>query len=122
MQLLARALRSLELSCDGRLACMTLSREDFAQAQAVPSDTEDMVNEPLRIASVEVSVMLTAEPADGSVRLSLRSKRQVDVARIAERFGGGGHSRAAGFQFAGQVSQAKQQIVSALTEELSRHI
>ena len=121
IMLLARALGSLELLCGGRLAYMSLLPQDFQQAQAQPSDTEDLVNEPLRIGSVEVAVMLI-EDQPGSVRLSLRSKRQVDVARIAEGFGGGGHSRAAGFQFAGSVSQGKQQIISALSEELSSHI
>lgn len=121
IMLLARALGSLELLCGGRLAYMSLLPKDFEQAQAQPTDTEDLVNEPLRIGSVEVAVMLI-EDQPGCVRLSLRSKRQVDVAGIAERFGGGGHSRAAGCQFAGEVSQAKTQIISALTKELSGHI
>ena len=118
VRLLARALGSLELCCDGRLACMSLSAEDFTQAQASPSDTEDMVNEPLRIASVEVSVMLTQDEP-GSVRISLRSKSQLNVAHLAERFGGGGHNRAAGAQLVGSLDQAKQKIISALTQELS---
>lgn len=119
IRLLARALSTLELFCDGRLACMSLQQDDFVQAAAEPSDTEDFVNEPLRIESVEAAVMLTEMPQNGSVRISLRSKRQIDVAQLAKRFGGGGHSRAAGAQMLGPLSRAKQEIVSALTEELS---
>ncbi|NIA07293.1 MAG: hypothetical protein GWP14_06610 [Actinobacteria bacterium] len=118
VRLLARALGSLELSCAGRLACMSLSAEDFSQAQASSSDTEDMVNEPLRIASVQISVMLTQDEP-GSVRVSLRSKSQLNVAQVAERFGGGGHSRAAGVQLVGSLDQAKQKIISALTQEFT---
>ena len=46
--------------------------------------------------------MLFVEPMDfGPVRVSLRSKGQVDVARFAEQFGGGGHARAAGLKLEG---------------------
>ena len=121
VRLAARALATLELFCNGRLACMALLQEDFKQTQAEPSDSEDLVNEPLRIGSVEVAVMLI-EDQPGLVRLSLRSKRQINVARIAEHFGGGGHSQAAGAQFAGPVSRVKQEIVSVLTQELSRFV
>ena len=120
IRLLARALSTLELFCDGRLACMSLQQDDFVQAAAEPSDTEDFVNEPLRIESVEAAVMLTEMPEKGSVRISLRSKRQIDVAQLAKRFGGGGHSRAAGAQMPGPLSRAKQEVVAALTEEVSR--
>ena len=122
VRLLARALSTLELFCDGRLACMSLQQDDFVQAAAEPSDTEDFVNEPLRIESVEAAVMLTEMPEKGSVRISLRSKRQIDVAQLAKRFGGGGHSRAAGAQLVGPLSRARQEIISALTEELSRQV
>ena len=64
-----------------------------AAAGAGVLDTENLINVPLQIRTVEVSVLLS-EPMDaGPVRVSLRSKGQVDVARFAEQFGGGGHAR-----------------------------
>ena len=64
-------------------------------------DTENLINVPLQIRTVEVS-LLFVEPMDpGPVRVSLRSKGQVDVARFAEQFGGGGHARAAGLKVDG---------------------
>ena len=118
LRLLARALASLELLYDDRLACMTLLQGDFQAARADRSDAEDIVNEPMRIASVEVAVIFIEEAPD-SVRISLRSKRSVDVSELARRFGGGGHSRAAAAQFAGPVSQAKKQILPAITRQLT---
>ncbi len=116
MRLTGKALDSLELFCDGRLACMSLLREDFRQSQAEQADSEDLINESLRIGSVIAAVMLT-ETENGSIRVSLRSKGQINVARIAERFGGGGHKLAAGAQLAPGIAQAKEKIVSAIGEE-----
>ncbi|MCK4851379.1 MAG: bifunctional oligoribonuclease/PAP phosphatase NrnA, partial [Phycisphaerae bacterium] len=90
VRLMGRALDSLELFCEGRLACMSLLKEDFRQTQAVHAETEGLINESLRIGSVIAAVMLT-EDENGSIRVNFRSKRQINVARIAERFGGGGH-------------------------------
>ena len=82
VSLQARAMQSLELLIDNRLAVMRIRKEDFAATRAHVPDTEDLINVPLQIATVEVSVLIT-EPLDfGPVRISLRSKGQVDVASI----------------------------------------
>ncbi len=119
VRLMGRALDSLELFCEGRLACMSLLKEDFRQTQAVHAETEGLINESLRIGSVIAAVMLT-EDENGSIRVNFRSKRQINVARIAEGFGGGGHKLAAGAQLAGGITEAKEKIVSAIREEFSR--
>lgn len=118
LRLTGRALNSLELLQDDRLACTVLLLEDFSQAQAEPADTEDLVNEPLRISSVVVSMMLTEQP-DGT-RISLRSKRQIDVAAVAAQFGGGGHKLAAGARLPFPPAQAKQQLFTTLAREFAR--
>ncbi len=117
LRLTARALNSLELLHNDRLACLTLLLADFRQAQAQAADTEDLVNEPLRISSVLISVMLTELPE--GTRISLRSKRQIDVAAVAAQFGGGGHKLAAGASLPLPPAQAKQQLLAALTREFT---
>jgi phosphoesterase RecJ-like protein len=113
-----RAQQSLELFCDNRLAVMNLGKSDFEQTGAKVPDTENVINIPLQIASVEVSLLLV-EPVDfGPIRVSLRSKGSVDVARFAERFGGGGHARAAGLKLAGDMVGVRQTIVAAMTQAL----
>ena len=82
----------------GRLAVMRVRKGDFDATRADVPDTENLINIPLQVRTVEVS-LLFVEPRDGGpVRVSLRSKGQVDVARFAEQFGGGGHARAAGLR------------------------
>jgi phosphoesterase RecJ-like protein len=93
---------------------MTVTRDDFAQSRAGVPDTENLINIPLQIRTVEVSLLFT-EPLDsGPVRVSVRSKGQVDVAKFAEQFGGGGHARAAGLKLAAPLAVAREEVVTAL--------
>jgi phosphoesterase RecJ-like protein len=110
-----RGQQSLELLQDGRLAVIRLRKRDFEETSAGVLDTENLINVPLQIRTVEVS-MLIVEPRDfGPVRVSLRSKGAVDVARFAETFGGGGHARASGLKLEGvPFEQAHDAVVSAL--------
>ena len=114
----ARAMQSLELLARNRLAVMVIRQSDFVETGSKVPDTENLINIPLQIASVQVS-MLLVEPNDhGPVRVSLRSKGAVDVARLAEKFGGGGHARAAGLKVEGQLGDARESVVSALLAQL----
>ncbi|MDB5330981.1 MAG: nrnA [Phycisphaerales bacterium] len=114
-----RAQQSLELLLDGRLAVMRVCKEDFEQTRANVPDTENLINIPLQIRSVEVSVLLT-EPRDfGPVRVSLRSKGHVDVARFAEQFGGGGHARASGLKLDMSLQDAHQVVIEAMIRAMS---
>ncbi|MGC9455065.1 MAG: DHH family phosphoesterase [Phycisphaerae bacterium] len=96
LRLLMRMLEAMELRADGRLAAAVLRESDFRLSGAMEHETEDLVNEPMRLEKVEVSV-LVIETKDGS-RASLRSREYVDVAAVAKQFGGGGHARAAGLR------------------------
>lgn len=125
VRLLGEALATLEIHASDRLVVMTLSRGAFARAAALPSDTEDIVNESLRIASVVVSVLLV-EQDDEVIRVNLRSKppvegldrADVDVAAIARKFGGGGHRRAAGARTRGTLPEVRQRVLSELMQTL----
>jgi phosphoesterase RecJ-like protein len=114
-----RAMQSLELLADGRLAVMTVRKSDFEETRANVPDTENLINIPLQIRTVEVAILIT-EPRDfGPVRVSLRSKGQVDVARFAEQFGGGGHARASGLKIDGTLPDAHAKVVHAMLASLS---
>jgi phosphoesterase RecJ-like protein len=82
----------------------------FRRSGANHHDTEDLINVPQQIASVNVTALLVEED-DGRIRLSLRSKRDVDVSRIAGLFGGGGHARAAGARRAMPLVDFKRDVI-----------
>ncbi|MBX3355927.1 MAG: DHH family phosphoesterase [Phycisphaeraceae bacterium] len=114
MRILARALASLELHAAGKAAVMVLSREDFSSSGGGPEDLSGLINVPMAIGSVEVSVLLSQSEV-GEVKLSFRSKPPieaggaiVDVNAFAARFGGGGHVHAAGARIKGTLDEVLQ--------------
>jgi hypothetical protein len=124
LRLLAAALNSLELLADDRLALMTLTSAAFDNTGATPADTEGIVNEPLRIGSVVVSILFV-DQGDGIVRVNFRSKPpqeegdpDIDVAAIAQSFGGGGHRRAAGARTSGLLPDVRRQLTQHVEQTL----
>jgi phosphoesterase RecJ-like protein len=115
------AQQSLELHLDGRLAVMCVAKEDFDRTGANVGDTENLINIPLQIRTVEVSLLFVEPREPGPVRVSLRSKGQVDVARFAEQFAGGGHARAAGLKINGSLREVHDRVVAAMTKSLSQN-
>src|SRR5438270_5182565 len=85
MRLLGAALSNLH--CEGRLAWISVSREQMEQCQAKDEDCEGLVNYALSIQDVEVAAFFR-ELSDGRFRVSMRSKGELNVAAVAERFGG----------------------------------
>ncbi len=113
MLLLGAALSNLHR--EGRLAWMWVSHDDMQRTRAAEEDCEGLVNYAIGIAGVEVAVFLRELP-DHRVRLSLRSKGELNVARIAQRFGGGGHLHASGCTIDGPLPAAADHILGHLRE------
>ncbi len=109
MRLLGTALSSLHRR--GRLAWMHVTNEQMNKLSAREEDCEGLVNYALSIADVEAAIFFRELP-DGRYRVSLRSKGAVDVARIAERFGGGGHECASGCSLNGPLADASEKIIA----------
>jgi bifunctional oligoribonuclease and PAP phosphatase NrnA len=108
MRLLGSALSNLHR--DGELAWMHISRDHMERAGAEDEDSEGLVNYALAIEGIEVALFFR-EQADGRYRVSLRSKGRVNVASVAERFGGGGHECASGCAIEGPLSVAVERIL-----------
>jgi len=116
-KLMIAMLNTLELHLDGRFAMQHLSQEDFKQAGAKHSDTENLIDECRRISSIEAAALLV-ELKDGRIKCSLRSRGAIDVCKIAEKFGGGGHTMAAGAHLPGPVEKAKKLVFDELEKQL----
>ncbi len=114
LKLLQRVLASLELRCDGRLAVMSLRTQDFAETGAGMDETENLINESLRLATVQAALLLVETPE--YIRVSLRSRGGVDVSQIARNFGGGGHVRAAGLKVDAPLEDLRSRLVDAFAE------
>ena len=110
-------LNTLELHLDGRYATVHITRRDFERTGAAYSDTENLINECHRIGTVKASALFI-EHKDGRIRCSLRSRGAVDVSEIAAKFGGGGHTMAAGTFLPGPLENAKQLILAEIQKSL----
>lgn len=121
LKLLGCVLPTLEVTEDGRIASVVVNRDMFKATGTSKEDTEGFVNFPRCINGVDVAVLFREEePSENGSRwkISLRSKRSVNVAQIGERFGGGGHERAAGCTISGTLAEAKRLLFSAIKEVL----
>jgi bifunctional oligoribonuclease and PAP phosphatase NrnA len=114
MRLLGAALSNLHR--EGPLAWIWVTREQMERSQAKEEDCEGLVNYALSIGDVEVAVFFR-EMADGRYRVSLRSKGGLNVASIAEGFGGGGHECASGCSMDGPLSIAVARILEKIRPE-----
>ena len=89
LRLQQRSISSLAFHHGNRTAVQVLRQEDFAETGAISGDTDGFVNFPLRTREVAVSFLIK-HTLEGKVCCSLRSKGGVNVAKIAQEFGGGG--------------------------------
>jgi phosphoesterase RecJ-like protein len=113
LKLIGRTLGRAETELDGRLIHTWIEKADFAETGAVASDTEDIINMTLTVGGTEVAMILV-EQSNGTLKLSLRSRSEVDCSRLAEMFQGGGHKRAAGATLVGPIAEAQKRVLEAV--------
>ncbi len=118
IKLLNLALDSIEISKNGKLSIMTLTKDMFDKTHTQPEDVDGFINYARRIEDVKVAALIQ-ENRNGIGNLqnsnrfhvSLRSDGTIDVAVIASSFGGGGHSTASGFNIDSTLSEIKSKIL-----------
>lgn len=98
-RLLGMALAQLEVYADGKIAAVRLYKTMFSACGATPEDAHSIVNYVNEVDGVKIGIL--AEEQDGAAKFSFRSAGDVNVAALAQRFGGGGHEAAAGLTVKG---------------------
>jgi phosphoesterase RecJ-like protein len=117
LKLSGLVLDRLQVAYEGRVAYTEIRRTDYEATGAVPQDTEDLVNYPRSLAGVEVGLLFMEQPR-GGVKVSFRSRNRVDVARLAEQFGGGGHRLASGAVLEVPLEEARARVLQAVKAAL----
>ena len=118
-KLLGHALSSLSQTADGRVTWAHITAQDFAALGATDEDTEGVVNYVRGVRGADAGILFR-QMTDGKIRISLRSRETVNVAEVAQQFGGGGHRMAAGCTLHVPLPEAEQQVVQAVHEALVR--
>lgn len=120
INLIARALNTLEIDESQKIASVYIDNEMFAQTGTSREDTEGIINLPRKINGVSVAILLRQENNSNEPlprwKISLRSKFDVDVSAIAQKYGGGGHVKASGLSMEGELTNVKSDLLASIKE------
>lgn len=118
IKLLGRALENMEIF-PGKVALMVLSQADFKEFKAGFEHTESIVNYPMMIEDIKVSILLKED--DEKYSVTFRSKGKIDVSKVASAFGGGGHKNASGFKISKQKTDIKE-LKKRILDEIEKYL
>ena len=121
IELLSLVLATAKRDETGHIAWMEQTLEMQDQTRASEEDADGFVNYPLSVGEIEATALFK-ECSPGVYRTSLRSKGDVNVAKVAEQFGGGGHRNAAGCTLKGNLESVERQVVPLLQDAIKRAI
>jgi bifunctional oligoribonuclease and PAP phosphatase NrnA len=107
--LLSQVMQTVKFSESGQRAEMTLTKEMFEKAQAGPAMAEGFINFLTSAAGVEIAILFR-QLAKEKYKVSFRSSEKFNVAKLCEKFGGGGHSQAAGATLEGSLEDIQKLI------------
>lgn len=113
VRLIGVALERMQLVCDGQVAYTTIGRADFERTDALPPDTEEIVNYTLTISGVETGLLFIEQPK-GGIKVSFRSRTSFDCNAVAQSFGGGGHTQASGATLPDPMDEAVRSVLEAV--------
>lgn len=117
MRLTGRALERMKSEAGGRIAYTEVYLSDYAETGSIPPDTEDLINFPRAVSGVEIALVFI-EQRDGGTKVSFRGKEPLDVGRLAEQFGGGGHRMAAGATVGKPLGETRAAVIKAAVAAL----
>ena len=121
LELLRELLRTMRFEQGDSVASFSLSLKTAAELGVLPEDNEGLIDHLRAIRGVIVAVFFE-ELTDGKVRVSMRSKSSaVDVCAICQKFGGGGHTLAAGARVCGTLAEVEEKVLEEIGEVLESH-
>ena len=120
LELLRELLRTMRFTGNDRVASFSLSLRTAADLAVLPEDNEGLIDHLRAVRGVIVAVFFE-ELADGKVRVSMCSKDEaVDVSAICQKFGGGGHTLAAGARIPGNLAEVEEKVLEEIREVVNR--
>lgn len=119
VKLLGRVLSGLTLVSNGKIAYLSVRREDFKKMKAKTRDCEDFVNFARSVRGVYVALFFREDIKEKNVfHVNFRSEGAVDVNKIVAHFGGGGHASASGCTVRGSFEKVKEKILKRVKDAL----
>jgi phosphoesterase RecJ-like protein len=116
-ELIRQALQTIRFEKESRLGVMELTPEMFQSSGASSADTEGLIDFLQDIQSVSLAALFEFRDSN-TLKVSLRSKGEINVSQLASEFGGGGHPAAAGINFQGDAREMQNKILDRLRQAL----
>lgn len=120
INLIAKALNTLEIDETKKIASVYIDNKMFTETGTSREDTEGIINIPRKINGVSVAMLFRQENNGNEKiprwKISLRSKFDVDVSAIAQKYGGGGHVKASGLSMEGELVNVKRDLLASVKE------
>ncbi|MEA3471770.1 MAG: bifunctional oligoribonuclease/PAP phosphatase NrnA [Thermodesulfobacteriota bacterium] len=113
IKLMEKALNTLEIDLNGRIGSIVVTQEMLAELGALPEHTEGLVDLVRSIAGVDVAVFYQ-EMSKNNFKASLRSKRDIDIEKVAREFDGGGHINASACRLEGNIDAVKGRLAGSI--------
>lgn len=117
IKIMARTINNMELYANGKVSYIQLLKKDVDGLNIKDINTSDFIDYARDIDTVEVALFIK-ETDNEQFKASFRSKNIVDVRYICEKHGGGGHKRAAGCGFKGDILSIKKDLINELINAL----
>ena len=115
------AWRSLHVWKNRRVAEVSLTRDDFRAVRGTKAEAEDVIEIPRSVAGNEIALFFYQIPdRTKETRCSIRTRGDWDATKLAAKFGGGGHLKAAGCTIKASMGVAKRQMRAAVKEMLKK--
>jgi phosphoesterase RecJ-like protein len=115
--LVAEVFKVIRFASRNRVAWFCLTPDMYARSGAIPDETEGLIEYLQAVKTVEVAFLLESLP-DGLTRASMRSRGKVDVQRICQEFGGGGHRLAAGLRTKLDPAALEKKLLELIAKQL----
>lgn len=117
LRILQRGIEKMKVCFDGKLTYTFISQRDLQETGAYIYDLDEIVNF-IRDTKGVLASFIVKEQDDNSYKISLRSKGSLNVSKIAQKFGGGGHINASGLTYNGKLDE----IIESLVKEIKNAI
>lgn len=101
-----------KLKQDGPIVWTSLTRQDRQIVGYPGRDDGDLINLVASIDEAAVAIIFV-EQNNSTVKVSLRAQSNLDVSKVAQAFGGGGHKAAAGAQIEGSLEEVQEKVIQA---------
>jgi len=118
INLLSDALRTLQVTDEGKIAWLWVTKEALKKTKASLEGTEGIINFARSIEGVEIAILFRETGTENRIKVSFRSKANVDVNKLASFFKGGGHKTASGATVFGKMEEVEKSVLKKAKEML----